>query len=497
MNKSLLATTALIALVLPSIPAYAGPILDDLLGPSFTSWTATDDNIESDGTETYTGLSLEGEDEDIVFDRITLQRTDDFLTVDFEGLSSVTTGHETMLVSRGSLSADVRFFKSGLSMFDRLIEDEIETCEELDLPFRLQAHDVALQEVDSSSSGEISGSATNAESNITFGIDLIAIDYAVNVDHGDCIVDMDMMATGMSMNDGNGFAISIAELDGAVWWSLLNERVPQNLLKPYTIRFDAIDTDIAVGGMSELHINRISGNNSLDPGSMKALVESGYYTAYRDIITSSESDIPFDLSYISIPAFWNATADLVSDGSFTMSGLEITGDLAFRETGTKIFERGRKLDLSMDYTQNTADVSTKLSIRSDDLLDVNMNTDFVIEDMDMALDGTGIEMLMVAAPILLRSFSVELKDEMLGEILGSEFGEQFGDPYMMVETLLMGAIGNEKAALVAQWLGRARNADGTSFAAAPDRPIPVMQIFENVMGDWSALGKLINARTGE
>ena len=490
MNKSLSATMALIALVLPSMPAYAGPILDELVGPSFASWTASDENIKPDGSEIYTNLSLEGENETITFDSIMLQRTDDLLAIDFEGLDSTTTDNEAMQVSRGSLSGDMRLFATGLSVIDNLVEDKIETCDELDLPFRLQVHDVVLYEPDGTSSGENSGATLNRES-IALGIDQIRIDYSVNTDEDDCIMDMDMTAKGLTMNDGSELAISIAELSGTAWWSLLNEKALQNLSKSYTARFDVIDTDVMIGGMSELHIDRISSNNTLDPASMKALVDSGYFTVYHDIISLSESDTALDFSDISVPTFWNATADLVSNGDFNISGLEITGDLASSAMNTMIFKRGHKLDLSMDYVQNTADVSTNLSIKSDGLFDVELNTDFVMDDMDMALGKLGPEALMIATPVSLRLLSIKLMDDKFGDILGKQYQI---DPYMMVEPFLMTWLGPEDAGMVSKWLGQARTG-GTTLVAAPDRPVPVMQIFEGIMSDWSALGKLLNIRT--
>ena len=514
MNKSLSATTALIALVLSSMPAYAGPILDDLVGPSFTSWTASDENIKSDGSEIYTNLSLEGVDETITFDEITLQRGDDLLTVDFKGMNSVTSDLESALqVSKGFLSGDLRLFTAGISMLDNLIEDKVETCDEFDVPFRFKAHDLLLHEPEvppseatsgetsesnsgdnsSATSSVTSGAAKSVESNFTLGLDMIAIDYGVNTDNGDCIMDMDMTATGLSLDDESGFSISVAWLDSSVWWSLLNEQAPQNLSKPYTARFDINDTDVIINGMPELHIDLISTNNTLDPASMSALVNSGYDSAYRDIIGSSESEDALDFSDISLPIFWNATADLVSNGDFTISGLEITGDLASIHTGTRIFERGRKLDLSLNYEQNAADVSTNLSVKSDDLFDVDLNAGIVMDDMDMALEDFGPEALMIAAPVSLRSLSVKLKDDKFGAILGNEYKV---DPYMMVEPTLMTWLGHEAAGMISEWLGQARTG-GTSFVAAPDQPVPVMQIFEGVTGDWSALGQLLNVKTGK
>jgi len=477
MKKILMISAALSALALP---ASAGPILEDMISDGM-SWQAGESAV-MDGAETYSDLTITGHGSSVTLKTLQVQRTEGVISADFEEMNFMPGRPEAVSLEAGKVRLDQRIFDLGPRGIEKMLGSSVlsdptsdQSCGDLDMPFSI----------------DLTGLEANGNPNAALSIEEVGVTYGVVGADTDCIMDMDLMMTGLSMTEETGFSADIGGLGFDVYWSMLNARAPLNEDVPYTARFAMVDTVLGMGGTEQARIDKVTSNSSMDPASLKGLIEAGYFEAYHDMVMSELTGAPMDFSKISVPAIWNAVRDIVSDGSFEMSGAVITGDIAQALSGSKFLARGRSLDMSMRFDQDGPDVATELSIDSADLFSMDAKIAMTIDEMDPALAEMGPGALMMTAPVSFGSLSVFIEDEALGDILAEEMGI---DPYMAIEPSLLGLVGPTKAKMVADWVARAQDG-GTYFAAAPDAPLPVMQAFAALMGDWTVLGGMINATT--
>lgn len=474
MKKILLASVALSAL---AIPVTAGPILDEMLGDHFT-WT-TDEAAVTGGVEVYSGLTVKGYGDTVAFEGLKLQKKDGQVLVQFEGMDLFPGTGDATRVGSGSFAGVDRIFDLSPAQYEALITDSLlsevssdQSCKDLNLPFKLSVKDIVL-------TGDPSADMT---------IDELGFAYEIDDPAGDCLVDVDFDIQGIKASD-DGVVFALKDMAFDIYWSMLNGRVPANMDTTYTASFAMNDMSIAMGGAEQAVIDRISSQSSMDPASLKALIESGYFAAYQDMVLSEMTGAPLDMSKISIPAIWNAMGEITSQGGLEISGAEIKGDMAQAMTGMKLLARGRTLDIGMDYTQDKSDIDMSIALESDGLVDAGLSFSLVMDDMDPGLAEMGPSALMMSAPLSIASVSANLDDEALGALIAEEIGF---NPYAMVMPALMDVIGPNKAEAVYNWLQNAQNG-GATFTAAPDAPMPVLQTFAGFMGDWASFGDMINA----
>jgi hypothetical protein len=475
MKKILMTGAALSALV---GPAYAGPILDSAMETGMT-WTA-DSSAVVDGVETYTGLTVSRINRSITIENLQLAQRGGKVFAEFQGMEIFPGSNEATSVKEGAFDISARVFDVGLAGIEKAFMED---------PYSPGAMDRVCNEISVPFSATFEGMSAYGDPEVTLDVDMFKVDYDVIDPKGDCIMDADVSVSGVSMGGPDGTGVLIEEIAADMYWSLLNARAPSDLSATYTSKLSILNTTFEIIGEEQVSIDEILSEGSLQAGSLEALIGAGYFEAYSKLLSTGVNEGSPDFTDISVPAIWNAVREIVSDGTFKVSGAEITGNALQSLFPSEFLAKGRDLDLLIAYDQDAEDILIDMDVKSSELIDAELSLGFVLDELDPSLAEMGPSAVMMVGPVSLSSIDVSLNDGDLGRIIGGQLGF---DPYAMAEPTVSSMLGAVKGEIIADWLEAARNG-GASFSAKPDTPMPIMEAFAGFMGDWKRFGERLNA----
>ena len=285
----------------PDNPSHRpAPLLDGIIG-ELTYDSTLIDGAENPNIEIHEQLILKGpvsgSDDTVSFDRMELRQDGDIISIQFENMNStITDPVNTLNIASGFFEAAMQVFKQKPNHLGKILMGDIETCAEYDLPFKLNVNGFEL--IDDPYS--------------TITIDALDIDYTVADPEHDCVMDLELTSDGiMIMDTASAMSLFITEFDIDSYWPLKNDHPPRNHQKPYIIDSTAADLIFSMNNTEQIKVETIELNNALKPDSLGNLIDSGFITAYSDMIIPDIPALPIDHSGISMPRVWNAMSDLV------------------------------------------------------------------------------------------------------------------------------------------------------------------------------------------
>ncbi|KKN90424.1 hypothetical protein LCGC14_0227930 [marine sediment metagenome] len=471
MMKLLLGTI----LATAAVPAYAGPILDELT-PEGMSWSAASE-ISSKQGEAYTG---------VIFERGNWTAEIADLEVSIDGSSaSMTMGKGVMAKPSGDEtsfdSLSVSFDRYAVTSFLDAIDAQIGAkpteispafCAKIDRPIQLDARALKAK------------SAGNE-----FSIDILQSQYDILHPEGDCIVDLKVDISGFTSTDQIGVGVKFAKLSAEVYTPLRADQPVVDTSSDFRANGSVLDLTVSFGGAEQVSIGNISTTSMVDAKSMAGLANSGYYELTGEVIRADADAGKINFGKYSTAEIWNAIRHVNANGSFRIDDAKITGEMARGFTSSELLTQGRDLNFASEYKKSEENIYVSMDFDSTDLLEASLDMVLVMDAVDASTAGTGPAAIMVTMPLSVSSANVALNDMGIGSHVERELGF---DAYALIGPMVAGNLGQAKGDMVAMWFDAARNG-GASISIAPNPSLSVMQLFTGFMGDWTTFGEMTNA----
>lgn len=476
MKRILLAATLLSV----ASPAISGPIMDNLLGG--ISYKSSSQSIV-DGVEIYEGFEIKREDDRIVSASLTAREEDGLVHIEVNGteffnrentIGSVKTVTASFDPSIRDAMRSIYLDGPDHAVFNALINRE--ACAELDLPLSMSIEGLAMEEA----------------GNGRFEMAAMTMSYNIVDPEKDCVVEFTFNLDDLKVDGADSSLVVVDTISVAARGSILTAEAPLNVDDVYSARAEVNDVSISVGGVEQLRIDRIMSETQHDASMTASLVDTGYFAAIN-ALTLSDGTVPVQkiVPMSKVAEIWNAMR--VGDGhnAVVIENVEITGQIPQAVTGLPILSVGRSLNAAIKADKTDAAIELSMAASSEGLADIRFVLSTAMTELDPGMGDIHPSAMMMSAPVSITGVGVELLDEGLGDFTAALTGF---DVYAQIPAMAEGVIGPQKAGKIADWLLGAKNG-GAYFSAAPNTPLPVMQAFVGFMGDWSAFGDMINAKS--
>lgn len=469
MKKLLLGTAAV--LTLTGAAAQAGPALD-----AFTALLPSDARVsfEAEGVsgdaEAYKGL-------EILVDGTTTRFGTAEISV-ASGLMALTGTRVRISEENGTFTeADIVSFSGPTSLFEADLatlsgEPEAygdELCQLMSDPLLFRASGVRFDE--------------------EARVGSLTLDAATAPVEGVCALDLSQSMTGLDVTPpiGPGVRISKQSFTG---------RVPVSAGLPESATGEIFRSDLSLeevevllDGVPQVRVSEVRSRSTFDADSALPLVEAGYNRHLEALSLglargrAPEEQLPYaDL--------WNGGRALITESGIQMGGLEIVGP-AFAPLSPVpgLLDEGAKLDFNLSLSKEAELLELVFWVLGSNTALIDLSGTVRIEEADASFNALSPRALVMSAPLSFVSGSVRLSDRGIGAAAEGLIG---ADPYMMVGPALAGLIGETNAQSLSDWLAAARDGGEARISADPVQPVPVLMLGMMGLGDWSALGAMLN-----
>jgi hypothetical protein len=469
MKKLLLGTAAV--LTLTGAAAQAGPALD-----AFTALLPSDARVSfqaegvSGDAEAYKGLEI------LVDGTTTLFGTAEISVA--SGLMSFTGNRVRISEENGAFTeADTVTFSGPIALFQTDLStlsgapEELgdEVCDLLSDPLLFRASGVRFD-----GGGQV---------------DSLALDASTAPVKGVCALDFSQSMTGLDVTPPMGPGVRIDEQSFA-------GRAPVSLGLPeiamgevFSSEMSLKNVEVLLDGAPQVRVAEVMSRSSFDADSALPLVEAGYNRHLEALsLGLAEGRAPEEqLPYADL---WNGGRALITEGGIQMSGLEIVGP-AFAPLSPVpgLLDEGAKLDFNLSLSKEAELLELVFWVLGSNTALIDLSGTVRIEEADASFNALSPRALVMSAPLSFVSGSVRLSDRGIGVAAENLIG---ADPYMMVGPALAGLIGEANAQSLSDWLTSAKDGGEARISADPAQPVPVLMLGMMGLGDWSALGQMLN-----
>lgn len=469
--KTLLTSLTLIGM---AGTASAGPVLDSLLelsgnnDPSIT-YVADDENVSLDH-EVYTNLTINtGPQSMIVVESLAVKLSDGHYGIQMEGLSSFE--NDVLTSNTASLSASIPVDLLVLDPAGLMGQTQMpaELCLALEQPLIIELGGLTSQE--------------------GINIDAFAVSLEVTDAEETCLADFQLTGSGLTMAYAmNAFSASQYSMS---LFSPLGDIPTSPSGKTYKTDISVEDISFSIMGTEQLQINRISGGSEVEADSLIKVARAGYMDVAKQLQMASITGARPDLSELPIADLWNGFREIISEGSFQVSGATIVGDMPSAMSGQMMLAPGAKFDLGVDTSSQVGEASMAVEYAGNTTGDMTLSATITIGEMQNTAEQS-LEQIAMSAPVALKSASLSLKDNGIGEALLAAGINIYDEPLKQLTPM----IGPDKAMIISEWVAGAR--DGVASATVnPGQPVPPMMLVGGLMGDWNALAGMLNIKTSD
>jgi hypothetical protein len=468
MKKLLLGTAAALTL---TGPAQAGPALDALaaLLPADARVSFATETVAG-GAEVYEGLEVAVEDTTTRFNRAELSLTSGLFALTAAGArvseaSGALTEAENVVFSGplALLSTDL----SALSEEPEALSDTV--CDLLSDPLRIALTGVRLEDGGRIGALRLEASAAPLEG-------LCALDFAQSMSGLDAVPPL-------------GVGVRVAE-------QTVTGRAPVAAGLPevatgevFSSELSVKNAEVTVDGAPQVRVAEVRSRSAFDADSALPLVRAGYNRHLEALATGlAEGRAPeAQLPYADL---WNGGRALSTEGTLQLTGLEVIGPaLSPFSPVPGLLDPGARLDAELSLTKAAELLELTLKVDGSNTLLLDLAGAVRIEGADASFNARSPRALVMSAPLSFVSGSVLLSDRGLGAAGAQLLG---ADPYLMVGPALAGLIGETNAQSLSGWLSAAKDGGQARISADPAQPVPVLMLGMMGLGDWSALGAMLN-----
>lgn len=468
MKKLLLGTAAALTL---TGAAQAGPALDALtaLLPAESRVSFTTERVAG-GSEVYEGLEITAEGTTTRFDRVEISLSAGLFGLNGTGVrvsgpNGALTEADGVVFSGpvAVLSTDL----SALSEGPAALGDEV--CDLLSAPLRIAMSEVRLKD-----GGRIGA---------------LRLDASTAPVEGVCALDFDQSMNGLEVVPLLGLGLVIEEQS-------MRGRAPVAMGLPevatdevFRSELSVRNAEVLIDGAPQIQVTEILSRSTFDADSGLPLVEAGY-NRHLDVLTVGLAERRAPEVQLPYADLWNGGRALSTEGSVTVTGLEVVGSgLAPMSPVPGLLDPGARLDLELSLAKVAEMFEVTVKLDGSNTLLLNLIGAVRIEEADASFNLLSPRALFASAPLSFVSGSVRLSDRGVGAAGAQLLGV---DPYLMIAPALGGMIGEANAQSLSGWLGAAKDGGEARISADPAQPVPVLMLGMMGLGDWSALGAMLN-----
>lgn len=468
MKKLLLGSAAALTL---TGAAQAGPALDaliTLLPPDARVSFAAE--IASGDAEVYEGLEIVVEDTTTRFDEARLGLSGDLFSLVGDGVMISDPAQEGLGADNLSFAAPLRLLEADLSAVSgdpAALGDEL--CDLLSEPLLI----------------DVSG--LRFEGGVR--VETVRLNASVAPVEGVCALDFEQSMGGLEVVPPFGPGLRIAEQS-------IRGRAPVAMGLPEVASGELFSSELIVknaefliDGAPQARVDEVMSRSVFDADSALPLVEAGY-NRHLEALTVGLAEARAPEAQLPYADLWNGGRALSTEGTLRMTGLEVVGpDLAPLSPFPGLLDPGARLDLELSLTKAAELIELGVRLDGSNTLLLDLIGAIRIEEADASFNALSPRALLMSAPLSFVSGSVRVSDRGLGAIGGRALGM---DPYLMVGPALSGLIGEVNAQSLSSWIAGARDGGEARISADPAQPVPVLMLGMLGLGDWSALGQMLN-----
>lgn len=469
MKKLLLGTAAV--LTLTGAAAQAGPALDAVtaLLPSDAQISFSAERVSGDA-EVYEGLEIVVNGTSTRVETAEMTLLSGLLNLTGKGVRISERSGAFTEAGTVTLSGPLSLFHADLStLSDDPIELGDEVCDLLSDPFLFGASGLLFD-----------GSVR---------VDSFALDAFTAPVEGVCVLDFSQSMTGLDVVPPMGPGVRISEQS-------VTGRAPVTTGLPETPTGEVFSSNISlknaellIDGVPQVRAAEVTLRSSFEADSALPLVEAGYNRHLKALSFGlAEGRAPEEqLPYADL---WNGGRALRTLGVIDATGLEVIGPaLAPLSPVPGLLDSGARLNAEMSLVKAAEQARIHLWLDGSNTALIDLDGTVRIEEADASFNALSPRALVMSAPLSFVSGSVRLSDRGIGVAAEDLIG---ADPYMMVGPALAGLIGEANAQSLSDWLSSAKDGGEARISADPAQPVPVLMLGMMGLGDWSALGSMLN-----
>lgn len=467
--KKLLFGTA--ALALTGAAAQAGPALD-----AFTALLPPDAEVRFDaerveaGAEVYEGLEVRVTGNRTQFEEARLSLASGVIGVYGQGVRSEDPTGSVTEADRVRFSGPLTLFeldRSPVLAGETYLDDEL--CQLLTAPLAMELSGVRLEE--------------------GVRVGTLGLTAEVAPVGGVCTLDFEQSLTGLEAVPpfGPGLRLEGQSLSG---------RAPVSIGLPETATGEVFSSElvlsgaeVTVDGAPQVRVGEVRSRSSFDADSALPLVDAGY-NRHLGALTAGLAEGRAPEEQLPYADLWNGGRALSTEGTVRVTGLEVVGPaLAPLSPVPGLLEPGARLDAELTLTKEAELIKLLLRLDGSNTALIDLSGSVRVEEADPSFNAVSPRALLMSAPLSFVSGSARLSDRGVGaagtQLLGS-------DPYLMIAPALAGLIGAANAESLSDWLAAAKDGGEARISADPAQPVPVLMLGMMGLGDWSALGAMLN-----
>jgi len=471
MKMTLLGTAA--ALCLFTGPALAGPALDTFTGLMFDGAETrhASERVEGDA-EIYESLEITAGGNLWRFDQVRFRLTENAVALSGTGMRLTARDGAVVGVGELDLSIPMAFEAmptDALKFGEGGVRISPDLCGALRTPLQVQIAGLTLQD------------------GIT--VESLGLETSVSGPEAACLLDLMQEMSGFTLTDPSGLGIRIASQQIKVKTPVTPGLPEVATGETWVSELTLSGAEVLVNGTVELRLDRLEGEVRLIGDTLLPLAAAGHTRALARAIATAqapEEQLPWaDL--------WNALREVVGDGRLQMTGLAVTGsELAKLVDVMGPLDAGSRLDLTGEVIKNTTGLQGAFTLDGSATALIGLDLALSTGPADPSFNTLPPSALLTGAPIGLAGAGLRLSDRGAGALIERAVGM---NPYTLLEAVLPGWVGAEKAALVMGWMGSVRDGGSASLRVTPAEPVPLLTIGMMALGDWALLGTMLNVST--
>lgn len=317
----------------------------------------------------------------------------------------------------------------------------------------------------------------------------LALDVSTAPVEGVCALDFSQSMSGLDVTPPMGPGVQIGEQS-------FSGRAPVSTGLPeiatgevFSSELSLKNAELLIDGAPQARVDEVMSRSVFDADSALPLVEAGY-NRHLEALTVGLAEGRAPEAQLPYADLWNGGRALSTEGALRMTGLEVIGsDLAPLSPVPGLLDPGARLDLELSLTKAAELIELGVRLDGSNTLLLELIGAVRIEEADPSFNGLSPRALLMSAPLSFVSGSGRLSDRGVGEAGERLLGM---DPYLMVGPALGGLIGEANATRLSDWVAGARDGGEARIAAEPAQPVPSLMLGMLALGDWAALGQMLN-----
>jgi hypothetical protein len=321
----------------------------------------------------------------------------------------------------------------------------------------------------------------------------VRLDATLDDASGVCVLDLTQGMTDLELSRPDGTGLRIAR-QGLRLRAPTEPGLPETATgETYLAELTITGAELLLDGAVQATVTEITGRSHLEADSALPLVAAGY-NRYVVALGGGVATLDAPAEQLPYADLWNAARGLNAGAEIAISGAEVVGTgLAALIPVPGLLDPGTRLSLLASATKTAEELRIGLTLDGSNTLLLDLEGALRVEPADPSFNEVSPRALVMSAPLSLISGSVRVSDRGIGGVAEQIIGM---DPYAALVPSLSGLIGAGNAGLLAAWLEGAQGGAEITISAAPTSPVPVLMLGMLAMGDWSALGPMLNATTG-